>query len=166
MSKSKEIRKKPDLQSGFAGGSGGALLIFLAQSLPLEYAAWSQLLMYIAPFFGIGINVFWIWAKQRISERLKNRALKKYIKECKLFLQNALEDPKISNTRKKELKKKYDELNRILTNIHFNKIKSVKFDNEFKTIISAFDEIMENTQENKVKQIESEEDKTEQITNS
>jgi len=130
MKSNKQIGLKSNLDGNLAGGSGGAFLILIAESLSSNPST-RQILIYAAPFFGIGISVFWKWAKVRIDQAIKERQLRKYISNCKSFIQNSLNDGNISNERKEELKEKYDQLNKLTTTVHFEKIWSINLKKEY-----------------------------------
>ena len=146
MTTGKEITKKPvdkkttGVDSTIAGGSVGALVLMIAQTLP-ETSIIADILTYSAPFIGIGAKSTWAWGKYKIDNYLNNRQFDKYLENCKNFIQKSLNDPNISDERKAQLKADYDKLNALATNVHFHKIKSVKFDDDYKSIMDFIDKM-------------------------
>lgn len=149
MDSKKEIIKNSNIDGDLAGGSSGILLILISQNVPSD-SIWHSILLYASPFFGIAISAFWKWAKVEIDEYLNDRKFKKYIKDCILFIQNSLLDSNISELRKNELKKQYDLINSLATDVHIGKIKSINFPNKYENIASIFESI-----ENEKKQLAS-----------
>lgn len=134
--------EKSNIDGSVAGGSGGALLVLFSQSISLD-GKLEQLLLYLAPFFGVGISAIWKWSKAQVNEAMNDKKLDEYISNCRTIIRESLLDPNISEGQKNKFKRKYDCLHEFRINFHLGKLKSIQSQRDFHTIVAALDKAIE-----------------------
>lgn len=121
--------QKSNLDADIAGVSAGTFLLLLTQQLNLGEDL-TNFFIYISPTVSIGLSIFWRWGKKRLDDNFKLYMFRRFVKKAKDFILKSLKDETLSNERKEELKILYDEINKKAEKIHFNRLDSIKFEED------------------------------------
>jgi hypothetical protein len=96
-------------QAGAAGAGGGTVFLLLAKNLP-ETNPWKSWLVIIAPTLAVALSGIYAWCLHQATEWINGWQFERYFQRAEQTLINALQDPNISEQRRKRLSSELEEI--------------------------------------------------------
>lgn len=116
--------KNSKANAGAAGIGGGTLLIALASSLP-EGSRLRFWLTLVAPCFSVVLSALFLWAQIEIANFMQDRKVKVLVRRTQETLQAALRNEHTSESHRRLIKKKLEELDLLVADRELKRIKEM-----------------------------------------
>jgi hypothetical protein len=120
----KDIATGTKAGAGAAGAGSGTLLVLLANNLP-DKNPWKSWLVLLAPSLSIAITIAYGLVRKALDEYLDGRRIKRFVREAKVTLKEALENTNTSEAHRKKLRAQLEELELLLVKASIEKVRVV-----------------------------------------